>query len=104
VTAADRALVRSEPRLPGLAALFDDAAFTELLATWLPGAGIRCARATYVRYKPGTSCLVSYRVGTAAGKRIVHARAERDDAAGGGGGGRARAPPHGEVRKPLPAA
>jgi aminoglycoside phosphotransferase (APT) family kinase protein len=82
VTAADRALVRSEPRLPGLAALFDDAAFTELLATWLPGAGIRCARATYVRYKPGTSCLVSYRVGTAAGKRIVHARAERDDAAG----------------------
>jgi aminoglycoside phosphotransferase len=82
VTGADRALVRREPRLPGLAVLLDDAAFTELLATWLPGAGIRRARATYVRYKPGTSCLVSYRVETTTGERIVHARAERDDAAG----------------------
>ena len=78
--AGDRALVRAEPRLPGLAALLDEDAFAELLATWLPGAGVSRVRAEYVRYKPGTSCLVSYRVESAAGERIVHARAERDDA------------------------
>jgi hypothetical protein len=82
MTGADRALVAREPRLPGLAVLLDDDAFAELLATRLPHAGIRSAHATYVRYKPGTSCLVSYRVRTGAGERIVHARAERDDAAG----------------------
>ncbi len=78
----DRALINKEPRLPGLATLLDDDAFAELLETWLPGAGIRGARSTYVRYKPNTSCLVAYCVQTAAGEQLVHARAERDDAGG----------------------
>jgi Ser/Thr protein kinase RdoA (MazF antagonist) len=76
----DRALVRAERRLPGLSALLDEDAFAELLANWLPGAGISGVRAEYVRYKPETSCLVSYRVESSEGQRIVHARAERDDA------------------------
>jgi aminoglycoside phosphotransferase (APT) family kinase protein len=78
----DRSLARREPRLPGLATLLDDDAFAELLSTWLPGAGIRSARSTYVRYKPDTSLLVAYRVQSAAGEQLVHARAERDNAAG----------------------
>lgn len=82
MTDGDRALVLREPRLPGLATLLDDDAFAELLATWLPGAGVRSARSTYIRYKPATSLLVAYRVQTRAGEELVHARAERDDAAG----------------------
>jgi hypothetical protein len=61
LVADDHALVAREPGLPGLALMLDDAAFGAALAEALPEAEIAAVRAEYVRYKPGTSCLVGYR-------------------------------------------
>lgn len=73
----DANLVARDGRLPGLGPLLDADAFAAELDTALPDAGIRSARATYVRYKPHTSCLVGYRVRTAEGEQDVYARAHR---------------------------
>lgn len=56
---ADANVARRDPVLPGLPLLLDDEAMTQILrANWL--AEVADVRACYVRYKPGTSCLVSY--------------------------------------------
>ena len=72
---AEAALVEREPEIPGLGLLLDDEAFGELLAELLPDRGVRSARAVYLRYKPRTSCLVSYRVLGREGELDVHAQA-----------------------------
>jgi len=82
VIPAEQALVRRERHMPGLPLLLDDGAFTALLAERLPDAGVHAARATYLRYKPQTSCLVAFHVQTDAGETMVHARAERHGATG----------------------
>ena len=78
---AEHALVARERDLPGLGLLLDDDAFGERLAELLPGEDVRAARGVYLRYKPGTSCLVSYRVLGRDGERDVHAVARASGAA-----------------------
>jgi Ser/Thr protein kinase RdoA (MazF antagonist) len=72
---ADATLVCRDAAIPGLATLLDDAAFAAALWRALPEAGVESARATYIRYKPGTSCTVCYRVRSRRGEAWVHARA-----------------------------
>lgn len=76
---ADVALAHGQPELPGLGVLLDDDALADWLRGRLPDEGILGARASYVRLKPGTSCLVALHVSTAEGEHFAHARAERGD-------------------------
>lgn len=74
----DRSLARRDTALPGLGLVLDDDAFAAALAAAIPGAGVRGSRATYVRYKPQTSCLVAHRLRLAGGAEAeVYARAQR---------------------------
>jgi len=79
----DARLAARDRALPGLATVLDDDAFAEVLAKRLPAVGIRRARGTYARYKPGVSCLVAYRVEVsqprdgAVATTQVYARAQR---------------------------
>lgn len=73
----DSHLVRREPGIPGLALLLDDEAFTSMLQLRCPDAGVRSAIARYVRYKPGTDCLVGYRIEYGRGEVDVYAKAFR---------------------------
>jgi tRNA A-37 threonylcarbamoyl transferase component Bud32 len=59
---AEAELVQRDPTLPGLATLLDTEAFLAALRRALPGADLRTARITYIKYKPRTNCLVSYRL------------------------------------------
>lgn len=61
LTPADAAIVRRDQAVPGLALVLDDDALSGELRKGWPELGLVSARATYVRYKPGTSCLVAYR-------------------------------------------
>ena len=73
---ADSALAERDRALaPGLRLLLDEEAFAEALARRLPAAGVVGARATYVRYKPNTNCLVAYRVRSGGGEFDVYAKA-----------------------------
>jgi aminoglycoside phosphotransferase (APT) family kinase protein len=71
----DAELARRDAALPGLATLLDCRAFTEALRSRAPHLDSGPARPTYVRYKPGVSCLVGYRLGDAEGATTVTARA-----------------------------
>ena len=51
---ADADLAARDPALPGLPVLLDDAALTG----WLTAHGLGPARRRYLRYKPGTNCLL----------------------------------------------
>lgn len=75
LSAADAALVQREPVLPGLPLLLDLDAFSSTLRQILPGLEIDAVRATYVRYKPRTSCLVAYRLVHNDGELDLYARA-----------------------------
>ncbi len=72
---ADAAVVERDPALPGLATLLDPDAFAAALRTALPEAGVGLARATYVRYKSKTNCLVAYRLEVAGAEIDVYAKA-----------------------------
>lgn len=69
LAARDRALGR------GLRLLLDGEAFADALRRRLPDAGVDGAHATYVRYKPGTNCLVAYRIKVAGAEHDVYAKA-----------------------------
>lgn len=77
---ADTDLARRDPALPGLATLLDRDAFVEALRPALPALRPGEARVTYVRYKPGRSCLVGYRMESAGEAVDVTATACRPDA------------------------
>src|SRR5919201_2297370 len=77
---ADADLVRRDPALPGLALLLDPGAFAAALRRAAPRLGAEETRITYVRYKPGTSCLVGYRLVAAGRDTAVSAAAYRPDA------------------------
>lgn len=62
LSTADTEVVRRDPYLPGLATLLDGEAMTERLRRLMPATSGLQASPTYVRYKPGTSCLVAYEV------------------------------------------
>lgn len=73
--ADDAAVVARDPQLPGLATVLDPDLLAERLAVHLPGAVVTAGTATYVRYKPGTSCLVQHRLIVDGSERWVTARA-----------------------------
>ena len=75
IAAEDAELAERDPALPGLATLLDEEAFAAVLHSGAPNAAIGAAHARYVRYKPGTSCLVSYDVEVGEAKLHVYARA-----------------------------
>ncbi|MGH9053962.1 MAG: aminoglycoside phosphotransferase family protein [Acidimicrobiia bacterium] len=73
LAADDAVLARRDPAVPGLATVLDPAAVAERLRRLLPGA--ETAQPTYVRYKPGSSCLVAYRVESDRGVLPCYAKA-----------------------------
>ena len=73
----DAELARRDSAIPGLALLLDPEAFAAALRTALPEADVETAQATYVRYKPGTNCLVAYRLQVAGVETDVYAKAYR---------------------------
>jgi len=73
---ADSELAQRDAALRrGLRLLFDDVAFCRALQLQMPDVEISNARAHYVRYKPGTNCLVAYRVKIDNKERDVYAKA-----------------------------
>ena len=81
----DRDLVRRDAALPGLATVLDSTAMIDVLRRMRPDLGLGGSEITYVRYKPGTSCLVGYRV-RLDGKDVLFGvqarRADREDKLG----------------------
>lgn len=77
LTSADRALVGRDTALPGLALLLDPPAFVTELARWLPEWETARGQITYLRYKPGQSCLVGYRLELDGKHHCWHAKAHR---------------------------
>ena len=76
---SDRHLVQRDRALPALATLLDPDAFGQVLRD-LPGteASIGQPRPTYLRYKPGTSCLAGFEVPIDGRPVDVHAATFRD--------------------------
>ncbi|RME48194.1 MAG: hypothetical protein D6791_03945, partial [Chloroflexi bacterium] len=73
----DAELARRDAAIPGLGLLLDPEAFTDALRVALPHAGVESARARYVRYKPGTNCLVAYQLEVTGTWTDVYAKAYR---------------------------
>jgi hypothetical protein len=71
---ADASLAARDRRLPGLALVLDETSLTEELQRRCPETTIRSLHANYVRYKPGTNCIVGYRAVTRHGKTMLYAR------------------------------
>jgi len=76
----DADLVRRERSLPGLAVLLDPEAFVRALRPHAPDADLREASITYIRYKPGTNCLLAYRLETREGPVTAYAKVHGRDA------------------------
>lgn len=74
---ADAALVQRDPHLPGLALLLDPAAMLETLQRQVEPVQIEAMQPTYLRYKPGTSCLAAYRVCAGGAVVNIYAKAYR---------------------------
>jgi aminoglycoside phosphotransferase (APT) family kinase protein len=71
----DADLVARDPALPGLATLLDSTALAELLRRARPEFDQAELQPIYVRYKPGTRCLVAYHFDTCGRRFNVHANA-----------------------------
>ena len=74
---AEADIVRRDPALPGLATLLDPGAFAAALRRALPTAPLEAARISYVKYKPGKNCLVSYRLQVGDETVLAHAKTYR---------------------------
>lgn len=74
---ADQELAGREPELPALGLALDPSVIADRLRTKRPDLGIQMAEAVYVRYKPETSCLVSYRFDTSEGPLLGYAKTVR---------------------------
>jgi aminoglycoside phosphotransferase (APT) family kinase protein len=77
LSSLDADLVRRDPTLPGLAIVLDPEAFVGALRRSLPDVDLGAARITYVKYKPGTVCLLGYRLVVAGMAVDVYAKAYR---------------------------
>jgi hypothetical protein len=75
LSSADQHLIDRDPRVPGLRVLLDDELFAARLCERDTGVHVQSVHANYVRYKPGTSCLVAYALATDQGPARVYARA-----------------------------
>jgi len=60
LTDADATVVKRDPELPGLGLVLDPDAIAPLVAKHWPDVDLNTLGCTYVRYKPGQSCLVAY--------------------------------------------
>jgi Ser/Thr protein kinase RdoA (MazF antagonist) len=70
-------LARRDTSIPGLATVLDGQQLVRTLRKALPAAELQEATATYVRYKPGTSCLVAYDLVVGGRKVDAYAKAYR---------------------------
>ncbi len=78
---ADTDIVRRDPQVPGIATVLDPEAFAAALEKKLPNVELEFVKPTYVRYKPETSCLVSYALRSSGGVTArVYAKAHGPDA------------------------
>lgn len=77
LSSADAAVVRRDRALPGLATLLDADALVAALRACAPGMLLEMGKITYVRYKPGTSCLVGCRLRADGADVDVVARARQ---------------------------
>lgn len=75
LTSEDTNVVSRDPGLPALRVFLDDDAALQVFEQHCPEIEPYSATCTYLRYKPGTSCLASYTVATAAGDRSFYAKA-----------------------------
>lgn len=82
LTPPDADLVRRDQALPGLGMLLDADALLVALRQRRPGCDLALAEITYVRYKPGTSCLVGYQLQAQDQTIDIYAQAYRPDAIG----------------------
>lgn len=77
----DADLCRRDPGLPGLPLLLDPGALLDVLRAALPEATLAALRPTYLRYKPGLSCLAAFAVDVGGGREhLIHAQTYRSDA------------------------
>ena len=76
----DADLVRRDTAIPGLATLLDPEAYIATLQPFLPEIPSVAAHPTYIRYKPGTNCLVACRLEGAGTTLEVYAKAHGADA------------------------
>ncbi len=76
----DIEIARRDSAIPGLGLLLDPEAFSIALGAAFPEANITTVRARYVRYKPGTNCLIAYRLQSDGMEIDVYAKAFRVDA------------------------
>ncbi len=77
---ADADLVRREHAITGLASLLDPDEFVAMLHQAVPRSEFDTAQSTYVKYKPGRSCLIAYKVRVRGEIVDVYAKALRRDA------------------------
>ncbi len=77
---ADASLIERDRKLPGLATVLAPEAFLAALRLLFPEAEPKAAQPVYVRYKPGTSCLVGYQLEVGGERVFLYARAHRFDA------------------------
>ena len=77
--AADHHLADLDKTLPRLAELLDPLCIAGLFEEAHPRLGHVEARSHYVRYKPGTNCLVAYEFLTPSGPAIGYAKTVRRD-------------------------
>jgi tRNA A-37 threonylcarbamoyl transferase component Bud32 len=75
LTPDDAEVVRRDRTIPGLQMLLDNDAFADILRSSGAFPQVDEVQATYTRYKPGTSCLVSYRIKAAEVVTQIYAKA-----------------------------
>lgn len=73
----DRSLVSRDPTIPGLATVLDEVALGGRLRDLLPDGHVDECKVEYVRWKPGTSCVVGLRVVVDGREHRGHAKAHR---------------------------
>lgn len=62
LSAVDLALVQRDPELPGLALALDPTAMQGILQPYLHRSEWKISDCLYVRYKPGTNCIATYKI------------------------------------------
>ncbi|MGE5194006.1 MAG: phosphotransferase, partial [Deltaproteobacteria bacterium] len=77
LSSADLELVRRDLALPGLSIALDPDALRDILRQGLPECDLGAATCTYLRYKPGTSCLAAWRVEVASQPIELYVKAHR---------------------------
>ncbi len=75
LSSAETDLVRRDQSIPGLATVLDDETFVARMRRCAPGSSLRTARILFIKYKPGRSCRVSYRLEVAGEEVDVCVRA-----------------------------